>query len=166
LDIIIVYDKISKKGGITMDYSLLKKQIVSVIENEKDFIANTSNISAMLYDAIEDLNWLGFYFIKDGGLVLGPFQGKVACTRINIGKGVCRTCVSSKKTQLINDVHKFPGHIACDSASNSELVIPIIIKGEVKAVLDIDSTTFSRFSEEDQVGLENLIDEVKHFLWN
>jgi L-methionine (R)-S-oxide reductase len=149
-----------------MDYSLLKKQIVSVIENEKDFIANTSNISAMLYDAIEDINWLGFYFIKDGGLVLGPFQGKVACTRINIGKGVCGTCVSSKKTQLINDVHKFPGHIACDSASNSELVIPIIIKGEVKAVLDIDSTTFSRFSEEDQVGLENLIDEVKHFLWN
>ncbi|WP_315168066.1 GAF domain-containing protein [Metaclostridioides mangenotii] len=149
-----------------MDYSLLTKQIVSVIENEKDFIANTSNISAILYDAIEDINWLGFYFIKDGGLVLGPFQGKVACTRINIGKGVCGTSVSRKKTQLIDDVHKFPGHIACDSASNSELVIPIIIKGEVKAVLDIDSTTFSRFSEEDQVGLENLIDEVKHYLWN
>lgn len=149
-----------------MDYSLLTKQIVSVIENEKDFIANTSNISAILYDAIEDINWLGFYFIKDGGLVLGPFQGKVACTRINIGKGVCGTSVSRKKTQLIDDVHKFPGHIACDSASNSELVIPIIIKGEVKAVLDIDSTTFSRFSKEDQVGLENLIDEVKHYLWN
>lgn len=149
-----------------MDYSLLTKQIVSVIENEKDFIANTSNISSILYDAIEDINWLGFYFIKDGGLVLGPFQGKVACTRINIGKGVCGTSVSRKKTQLIDDVHKFPGHIACDSASNSELVIPIIIKGEVKAVLDIDSTTFSRFSEEDQVGLENLIDEVKHYLWN
>lgn len=149
-----------------MDYSLLTKQIVSVIENEKDFIANTSNISAILYDAIEDINWLGFYFIKDGGLVLGPFQGKVACTRINIGKGVCGTSVSRKKTQLIDDVHKFPGHIACDSASNSELVIPIIIRGEVKAVLDIDSTTFSRFSEEDQVGLENLIDEVKHYLWN
>ncbi|WP_200865879.1 GAF domain-containing protein [Metaclostridioides mangenotii] len=149
-----------------MDYSLLTKQIVSVIENEKDFIANTSNISAILYDAIEDINWLGFYFIKDGGLVLGPFQGKVACTRINIGKGVCGTSVSRKKTQLIDDVHKFPGHIACDSDSNSELVIPIIIKGEVKAVLDIDSTTFSRFSEEDQVGLENLIDEVKHYLWN
>ncbi|WP_304340529.1 GAF domain-containing protein [Metaclostridioides mangenotii] len=149
-----------------MDYSLLTKQIVSVIENEKDFIANTSNISAILYDAIEDINWLGFYFIKDGGLVLGPFQGKVACTRINIGKGVCGTSVSRKKTQLIDDVHKFPGHIACDSASNSELVIPIIIKGDVKAVLDIDSTTFSRFSEEDQVGLENLIDKVKHYLWN
>ena len=149
-----------------MDYSLLTKQIVSVIENEKDFIANTSNISAILYDAIEDINWLGFYFIKDGGLVLGPFQGKVACTRINIGKGVCGTSVSRKKTQLIDDVHKFPGHISCDSDSNSELVIPIIIKGEVKAVLDIDSTTFSRFSEEDQVGLENLIDEVKHYLWN
>jgi len=87
-----------------MDYSLLTKQIVSVIENEKDFIANTSNISAILYDAIEDINWLGFYFIKDGGLVLGPFQGKVACTRINIGKGVCGTSVSRKKTQLIDDV--------------------------------------------------------------
>lgn len=148
-----------------MDCSLLTKQIISTIENEDDFIANTSNISAILYDAIDNINWLGFYFVKNGGLVLGPFQGKVACTRITIGKGVCGTCALTKEPQRIEDVHKFPGHIACDSASNSELVLPIIVNGEVKAVLDIDSTEFNRFSESDQLGLEKLIDEIKIYLW-
>lgn len=148
-----------------MSYRLLTKQIMAVIEDEQDFIANTANITAILYDAIEDINWLGFYFVKEDELVLGPFQGKVACTRIKVGKGVCGTCVSSKQSQLVDNVHDFAGHIACDSASNSELVLPIIVDGKVKVVLDIDSTSFARFTKEDQVGLEALIEEIKNVVW-
>lgn len=148
-----------------MNYKLLANQAIALLENEQDLIANTANISALLYELIEDINWIGFYFVKNNKLVLGPFQGKVACTKIEIGKGVCGTCVQTKQTQRINDVHAFPGHIACDSASNAELVIPLVFNGEVKAVLDIDSTRFSRFTEEDQIGLENLVSVIMPFLY-
>nr|WP_312212798.1 GAF domain-containing protein [Clostridioides sp.] len=148
-----------------MNYKLLANQAIALLENEQDLIANTANISALLYELIEDINWVGFYFVKNNKLVLGPFQGKVACTKIEIGKGVCGTCVQTKQTQRINDVHAFPGHIACDSASNAELVIPLVFNGEVKGVLDIDSTRFSRFTEEDQIGLENLISLIMPFLY-
>lgn len=148
-----------------MYYKLLANQAIALLENEQDLIANTANISALLYELIEDINWIGFYFVKNNKLVLGPFQGKVACTKIEIGKGVCGTCVQTKQTQRINDVHAFPGHIACDSASNAELVIPLVFNGEVKGVLDIDSTRFSRFTEEDQIGLENLVSVIMPFLY-
>ncbi|MBU5306721.1 GAF domain-containing protein [Clostridioides mangenotii] len=148
-----------------MNYKLLANQAIALLENEQDLIANTANISALLYELIEDINWIGFYFVKNNKLVLGPFQGKVACTKIEIGKGVCGTCVQTKQTQRINDVHAFPGHIACDSASNAELVIPLVFNGEVKGVLDIDSTRFSRFTEEDQIGLENLVSVIMPFLY-
>jgi len=148
-----------------MNYKLLANQAIALFENEQDLIANTANISALLYELIEDINWIGFYFVKNNKLVLGPFQGKVACTKIEIGKGVCGTCVQTKQTQRINDVHAFPGHIACDSASNAELVIPLVFNGEVKGVLDIDSTRFSRFTEEDQIGLENLVSVIMPFLY-
>lgn len=148
-----------------MNYKLLANQAIALLENEQDLIANTANISALLYELIEDINWIGFYFVKNNKLVLGPFQGKVACTKIEIGKGVCGTCVQTKQTQRINDVHAFPGHIACDSESNAELVIPLVFNGEVKGVLDIDSTRFSRFTEEDQIGLENLVSVIMPFLY-
>ncbi|MCR1956002.1 GAF domain-containing protein [Clostridioides mangenotii] len=148
-----------------MNYKLLANQAIALLENEQDLIANTANISALLYELIEDINWIGFYFVKNNKLVLGPFQGKVACTKIEIGKGVCGTCVQTKQTQRINDVHAFPGHIACDSASNAELVIPLVFNGEVKGVLDIDSIRFSRFTEEDQIGLENLVSVIMPFLY-
>ncbi len=148
-----------------MNYKLLANQAIALLENEQDLIANTANISALLYELIEDINWIGFYFVKNNNLVLGPFQGKVACTKIEIGKGVCGTCVQTKQTQRINDVHAFPGHIACDSASNAELVIPLVFNGEVKGILDIDSTRFSRFTEEDQIGLENLVSVIMPFLY-
>nr|WP_312983250.1 GAF domain-containing protein [Clostridioides sp.] len=148
-----------------MNYKLLANQAIALLENEQDLIANTANISALLYELIEDINWVGFYFVKNNKLVLGPFQGRVACTKIEIGKGVCGTCVQTKQTQRINDVHAFPGHIACDSASNAELVIPLVFNGEVKGVLDIDSTRFSRFTEEDQIGLENLVSVIMPFLY-
>ncbi len=148
-----------------MNYKLLANQAIALLENEQDLIANTANISALLYELIEDINWVGFYFVKNNKLVLGPFQGRAACTKIEIGKGVCGTCVQTKQTQRINDVHAFPGHIACDSASNAELVIPLVFNGEVKGVLDIDSTRFSRFTEEDQIGLENLVSVIMPFLY-
>ncbi|MBS5786551.1 MAG: GAF domain-containing protein [Clostridioides difficile] len=148
-----------------MNYKLLANQAIALLENEQDLIANTANISALLSELIEDINWVGFYFVKNNRLVLGPFQGRVACTKIEIGKGVCGTCVQTKQTQRINDVHAFPGHIACDSASNAELVIPLVFNGEVKGVLDIDSTRFSRFTEEDQIGLENLVSVIMPFLY-
>ena len=120
-------------------------------------IANLSNASALLWAALPDINWAGFYKMVDGQLVLYPFQGKTACVRIQIGKGVCGTAVAEDRTQLVPDVHKFPGHIACDSASNSEIVVPIHVNGEVWGVLDIDSPYFSRFTEEDRDGLQKVV---------
>ncbi|MBP3784631.1 MAG: GAF domain-containing protein [Butyrivibrio sp.] len=139
------------------DYKLLAKQIKALADDEPNFIPVFSNASALLYDNMEDLNWAGFYIMNKGSLMLGPFQGKVACIRIEVGKGVCGTAVEKDETQLVKDVHQFPGHIACDSASNSEIVVPIHKDGHVVAVLDIDSPSLSRFDEADKEGLEEFV---------
>ena len=140
--------------------NLIYEQIKTITENEKDLIANLSNISACLNENLTDIKWVGFYLIKDGELVLGPFQGKVACIRIPIGKGVCGSAVSEGKILRIDDVHQFKGHIACDSASNSEIVLPIYKHDEIVAVLDIDSPSFNRFSEEDEKILNEITDYI------
>ena len=139
------------------DYKLLAAQIKSLAEDEPNYIPVMSNASALLYENMEDLNWAGFYIMNKGSLMLGPFQGKVACIRIELGKGVCGTAAQSNETQLVKDVHQFPGHIACDSASNSEIVVPIHSEGKVVAVLDIDSPSLSRFDEADKEGLEQFV---------
>lgn len=136
------------------DYRTLNKQLESLIEDEKHFIPNMANAAALLFESMNDLNWAGFYLMDNGELMLGPFQGKTACIRIKIGKGVCGTAVLKDTTMLVRDVHEFPGHIACDCASNSEIVVPIHKNGEIFGVLDIDSPSVGRFTEEDREGLE------------
>lgn len=138
-------------------YELLKAQLTALTSDERHCIPNLANASALLAGALKDVNWAGFYLMTEGYLLLGPFQGKTACIRIPVGKGVCGTAVVEDKTQRIEDVHQFPGHIACDSASNSEIVIPFHSGGKVVGVLDIDSPKFARFDEEDQEGLEELV---------
>ena len=148
------------------NYDLLTRQIEELAEIETHYIPFFSNASALLWEFIKDINWVGFYLIENGSLMLGPFQGKLACFRIKIGKGVCGTAVSEKKSQVVEDVHKFPGHIACDSASNSEVVIPLWKDNKIIGVLDIDSPEFGRFSDEDREGLEKfckkLMEVVKY----
>ena len=139
------------------DYDTLNTALKGLVDGVPHLIANLANASALLYDAMEDINWAGFYLLQGDKLVLGPFQGKPACIEIPPGKGVCGTAAAEKKTQLVRDVHQFPGHIACDCASNSEIVVPIFAGGEVAAVLDIDSPLPGRFSEEDQSGLEAFV---------
>ena len=139
------------------DYELLNQQLEAMVEGIPHKIANLANASALLYDTLENLNWAGFYLMEQGKLVLGPFQGKVACVEIAVGKGVCGTAVAQNETQLVPDVHAFPGHIACDCASNSEIVVPIRKNGQVIGVLDIDSPLFDRFSEDDRTGLEAFV---------
>ena len=137
------------------DYRELNESLRALICGVPHQTANLANASALLYNSIEDLNWAGFYLMEGGKLVLNAFQGKPACIEIAVGRGVCGTAVAEKKTQLVPDVHAFPGHIACDGASNSEIVVPLFDKnGEVIGVLDIDSPIFSRFDEEDRSGLE------------
>ena len=138
-------------------YQQLLAQTKSLIDDEPDPIANMANISALLFDALPQVNWLGFYRVIDNELVLGPFQGKVACIRIPVGKGVCGTAVHTKTTQLIDDVHQFDGHIACDATTNAEIVIPVQVNGDIIAVLDIDSTSFNRFDQADKTGLEAIV---------
>ena len=140
-----------------MDYKLLCAQLKALTEDVENEISNLSNASALLWQELADINWAGFYKMEGGILVLYPFQGKPACTKIAVGKGVCGTAVAEDKTQLVPDVHQFPGHIACDCASNSEIVVPIHVNGEIWGVLDIDSPNFNRFEEEDQKGLENFV---------
>lgn len=136
------------------NYSLISKEIKALTSDVSDLIANLSNVSALLNMELTDINWVGFYLLKDDKLILGPFQGKPACVTISLGKGVCGTAVSTDSLQLVKDVHTFPGHIACDSASNSEIVLPLHDKsGKVVAVLDIDSPTLGRFSEADGDGI-------------
>ena len=137
------------------DYSLLCKNLAAITEGVPYETANLANASALLWEYLPDLNWAGFYKMIDGKLVLGPFQGKTACIEIEIGRGVCGTAVAENKTQLVYDVHRFPGHIACDCASNSEIVVPIHSGGKIWGVLDIDSPVIGRFSEEDKAGLED-----------
>lgn len=138
-------------------YASLNEELKGVIEYISYGMANLANAAALLYECLENLNWAGFYLMRDEHLVLGPFQGKVACIEIPVGKGVCGTAVKENKTQLVKNVHEFPGHIACDSASNSEIVIPIHINGEIWGVLDIDSPCLARFDEADQEGLTEFV---------
>ncbi len=146
------------------DYNLLAEQIKSLAEDEPNFIPVLSNASAILYDAMPDLNWAGFYLMNKGSLLLGPFQGKVACIRIALGKGVCGTAAGNDETLVVPNVHEFPGHIACDSASNSEIVVPIHKDGKVVGVLDIDSPNLNRFSEEDKLGLEKFVKALEEVI--
>lgn len=138
-------------------YTLIHAQLNALIENETEVIPNLANTSSLLGQALRDINWVGFYLMKRGELLLGPFQGKPACIHIPVGKGVCGTAVSENRTQVVSDVHAFPGHIACDSASRSEIVIPVRLKDRIIGVLDIDSPIINRFDEEDRIGLEELV---------
>lgn len=132
-------------------------QLKSLIEDCNDEISILSNSSALLNMVMDDISWVGFYLFKENELVLGPFQGKVACTNIKLQKGVCGNCAYDRKTYIVEDVHQFPGHIACDSASNSEIVVPIIIDDNLYGVLDLDSTSYARFTTEDQIMLEEFV---------
>jgi L-methionine (R)-S-oxide reductase len=140
----------------TSDYRELAQELKGLLAGERDLIANAANTSALLYGALPEVNWVGFYFLKDGELVVGPFQGKPACVRIALGRGVCGTAAAERRTQLVTDVHAFAGHIACDPASRSEIVIPLVSGGELIGVMDIDSPRPGRFDAEDQRGLELL----------
>jgi L-methionine (R)-S-oxide reductase len=137
-------------------YSHLVAQLRSLLKDEPDFIANAANFSSLLYHSLPDVNWVGFYLLKDNELVLGPFQGQPACVRIAMGKGVCGTAAELQQTVVVENVHEFPGHIACDSASNSEIVVPLIKDGKLIGVLDLDSPSLSRFNDEDARGLNEL----------
>ena len=148
---------IFKEKGINMDYISLLKSYKALIEKEDDFIALLSNTSAFIYNTVSDLNWAGFYLVKDNELVLGPFQGKPACTRIKYGDGVCGTALKERETMVVENVHEFQGHIACDSASNSEIVVPVFKDGKVIGVLDIDSPLFSRFKDDEKQFFEELV---------
>ena len=139
------------------NYTLAAQQLSALIENIPYEVANLANASALLWQEMPDINWVGFYKMTDGALVLGPFQGKPACTKIPVGRGVCGSAVAEDAVQLVYDVHQFPGHIACDCASNSEIVLPIHVKGEIWGVLDIDSPSIGRFTEEDKEGLLEIV---------
>lgn len=146
------------------DYQELNESLAAVIDDVPHLVANLANASALLYNCMNDLNWAGFYLEKEGRLVLGPFQGKPACVEIEWGKGVCGTAADKDEIQLVPNVHEFAGHIACDSASNSEIVIPIHLNGKVFGVLDIDSPLFSRFDEEDKTGLSAFVKIIEEAL--
>lgn len=138
-------------------YNLLTMQLEALIEPDLPLVTNLSNASALINEALDRINWAGFYLMKEDNLILGPFQGKVACVKIQLGKGVCGTAAKNEQTQLVEDVHKFAGHIACDSASNSEIVVPIKVNGKIVGVLDIDSPEISRFDDQDKEGLEAVV---------
>lgn len=148
----------------TDDYRRLTKQALALLESETDIVANLANLSALLNMELDNINWVGFYLLRNDELVLGPFQGKPACVRIPIGKGVCGTAAASNTVQRVDDVHTFPGHIACDAESNAELVIPFSVNNQVVGVLDVDSPTIARFSKIDQQGLVFLMTEVEKLL--
>jgi len=137
-------------------YRELNQQLAALLENERDGLANCANMAALFFQALPELNWFGFYFLRGSELVLGPFQGKVACVRIALGRGVCGTAAARRETVLVPDVHQFPGHIACDSASQSEVVVPLVKAGKLVGVLDLDSPSLERFDADDAVGLERL----------
>ncbi|MBR5406665.1 MAG: GAF domain-containing protein [Lachnospiraceae bacterium] len=143
------------------DYNLIQKQAKELTKDNKWDITLYANISALLFENMENVNWAGFYLLRDGELWLGPFQGKIACTRIPVGKGVCGTAVKEDRIVRVEDVHEFPGHIACDSSSESEIVLPIHNDGKTIGVLDIDSTIKGRFNEEDEEGLKHIIEIIE-----
>ncbi|AOV07211.1 GAF domain-containing protein [Sporosarcina ureilytica] len=145
------------------EYELLRKQLDALLSGEPNLYANLSNASALLNQFFDRINWVGFYLMEDGELVLGPFQGLPACVRIQVGKGVCGTAVERKESIIVPDVEAFPGHIVCDAASRSEIVVPLIKNDEVIGVLDIDSPELDRFSETDRIGLEKVVETlIKH----
>ncbi|MHC4402424.1 MAG: GAF domain-containing protein [Planctomycetota bacterium] len=137
-------------------YARLASQLQGLFDGEPDLIANAANLASALYHALPEVNWVGLYFLKGGELALGPFQGKPACTRIAVGKGVCGEAARRRETVVVENVHEFPGHIACDAASNSEIVVPLIQAGRLIGVLDLDSPLIGRFDGEDKAGLERL----------
>lgn len=148
-----------QQNGQGLDgYPLLTAQLQALLSDERDFIANAAQFSAFLFQQLSDLNWAGFYLARGEELVLGPFQGKVACVRIPFGRGVCGMAAATGQTQRVEDVHAFAGHIACDSASNSELVVPLFKDGRLIGVLDLDSPLQARFSAADQAGVERLVE--------
>lgn len=146
------------------NYDLVAQQLTALIAGIPYEIANLANASALLWQEMKDINWVGFYKMTDGALVLGPFQGKPACIRIPVGRGVCGTAVAQDAVQLVQDVHQFPGHIACDCASNSEIVLPIHVDDTIWGVLDIDSPHIGRFTEEDKLGLEQIVTLLEQML--
>lgn len=152
------------QGTREENYDLVIKQLHALLEGESNRIANLSNASALLNQFLERINWVGFYLMEDGELVLGPFQGLPACVRIAVGRGVCGSAVKDKKTYLVDDVHAFPGHIACDAASQSEIVVPMMKDGEVIGVLDIDSPEKSRFDETDKAKLEEFVGALIQYI--
>lgn len=139
-------------------YRELLGQLTALFVGERNGLANSANMSALLYEALPNLNWAGFYFLQGRELVLGPFQGKVACVRIALGQGVCGTAAERRETVIVADVNAFPGHIACDSASRSEIVVPLIQNGHLLGVLDLDSSQLARFDQEDSIGLNAVVD--------
>ena len=147
-----------------VNYNFVAQRLVALTDGIPYETANLANASALLWQYLPEINWVGFYKMTDGLLVLGPFQGKTACVKIQVGRGVCGTAVAEDKVQLVYDVHDFPGHIACDSASNSEIVLPIHVNSEVWGVLDIDSPYVGRFTEEDQKGLEKIVSILERIL--
>ena len=144
-------------------YEFLDRGIAAILKEESDWLANLCNTTALIWDVMKDINWVGFYLIKEEQLVLGPFQGKPACTRINLGEGVCGTAAERRESIVVEDVHAFSGHIACDSASNSELVVPLVMEDRIIGVLDIDSPEYNRFDIEDKEGFERIVETIlKH----
>jgi L-methionine (R)-S-oxide reductase len=152
------------RGNKEDNYELVKKQLKALVEDEKNQIANLSNASALLNQFLDRINWVGFYLMDEKELVLGPFQGLPACVRIPVGRGVCGTAVQKKATILVEDVHQFPGHIACDAASQSEIVVPLLKNGEVIGVLDIDSPEKARFDEIDKQKLEEFVEVLMTYI--
>lgn len=145
-------------------YADLNRDFQALLTGETSFLATLANTSALLFERLSDVNWAGFYLLEGDTLVLGPFQGKLACVRIPVGRGVCGTAVAQNQVQRVEDVHAFDGHIACDSASNSEIVLPLTVKNQIIGVLDIDSTVFGRFSAEDEQGLRELVANLENVL--
>ena len=143
-------------GTKTAEFETLRAAAGALMDGESDPIANAANLAALLFHELANVNWVGFYFLRDGELVVGPFQGRPACVRIAVGSGVCGTAAATRTTQRVADVHSFDGHIACDAASNSEIVVPLVRDGELLGVLDVDSPSFDRFDAEDQAGLEKI----------
>jgi len=152
------------QGKKEKNYELVQKQLLALIEDETNRIANLSNAAALLNQFLDEINWVGFYLYEEDQLILGPFQGLPACVRIPMGKGVCGTSAATEKTLRIEDVHQFPGHIACDAASRSEIVIPLMKDGKLLGVLDIDSPITDRFDEMDQQGLEKFAEILSNHL--
>lgn len=152
------------QGTREENYDLVIKQLHALLEGESNQIANLSNASALLNQFLDRINWVGFYLMEDGELVLGPFQGLPACVRIAVGRGVCGSAAKDRETYLVEDVHAFPGHIACDAASQSEIVVPIIKDGELIGVLDIDSPEKSRFDETDKIKLEAFVSALVQYI--